>query len=283
MRIACVQLCTGLDIASNLAQASDMIRGAHSQGAHFIATPENTPILCQDIHALRAHAHFEGDQEAQHQSKALDFFSQLAAELKIHLLIGSMGVKVENTPHSLLYNRSYLINPQGKVNAHYDKMHLFDAQITATDSWHESANYQRGTHPVLTKVGTFTLGMSICYDIRFAALYRYYGQRNAHIITAPAAFTCPTGSAHWEVLLRARAIETHAYICAPAQAGYHEDGRKTWGHSMIISPWGEVLAHIEEQVPGFCCADVCLSTLQKARRKIPAWRLTHPFFSQPND
>ncbi len=263
MKAACIQLCSGTDIAANISAAETLIRAAHKDGADFIATPENTTLMQVDTKALFATIKPEA------KTKAIAHFSALAKELGIDLLIGSMAIKVEDRKAA---NRSFLFGPDGEIKARYDKINMFDVEINQIEIWKESANYRAGTKPVLTKAGGFKLGLSICYDLRFAALYKHYAQAGAQILTVPSAFTAVTGEAHWETLLRARAIETSSYVIAPAQGGLHEIGRSTWGHSMIIDPWGKIIDGLDHDRPGYCIADISREKLQDIRKKIPAWQ-----------
>ena len=263
MRAACVQLCSGTGEAANIAAADALIRAAAKDGAEFIATPENTTIMQISTKALFASITVEDN------NTAIAHFRALAKELGIDLLIGSMAIKLSDTKAA---NRSYLFGAGGEIIARYDKMHMFDVTINETETWQESANYTAGQTPVTADIGAFKLGMSICYDLRFAALYKYYAAKGTHLITVPAAFTAITGKAHWEVLLRARAIETSAYVMAPAQGGTHQNGRATWGRSMIIDPWGEIIAHLDGDAPGYCIADLDMDKLTDIRARIPAWQ-----------
>ena len=262
MRAACVQLCSSTEIEANLEAAERLIRAAYDQGARFIATPENTPIL-----QSRARELFKVIQP-EDQSLGARFFARLADELSIDLLIGSMAIKVSDTKAA---NRSFLFVRDGRIKARYDKMHLFDVTINEQETWKESATYQAGMKPTLVDVDGFSLGMSICYDLRFPALYKYYASNGANIMSVPSAFTPVTGKAHWKTLLRARAIETSSYVIAPAQGGMHADGRSTWGRSMIINPWGKIIASVDHDQPGFCVADMSVGEVEAVRGKIPAW------------
>lgn len=262
MRIAAIQLRSGTDIADNIEQASTLIRQAAADGARFIATPEMTHILQRSGKKL-----FEAIKPEE-QDLGVKVFGALAAELGIDLLIGSLAIL---TGDRRAANRSYLFGPDGAVKARYDKIHLFDVTISETETWKESRIYDGGDRSVMTSVGAAKLGLSICYDLRFPHLYRQYGQAGADIIAVPAAFTKPTGEAHWHTLLRARAIETGSFLIAPAQGGDHDDGRSTFGHSLIVGPWGEIIAELDTDAPGVLLADINLSEVEKARRKIPAW------------
>lgn len=262
MRVAAIQLRSGADIAANIKSASELIRQAASQGATFIATPEMTHILQRSGHKLFA-AILPEDEDP-----GVKAFSALSAELGIDLLIGSLAIQ---TGERRAANRSFLFGPDGTLKARYDKIHLFDVTISETETWKESNIYDGGDRSIMAEIDGAKLGLSICYDLRFARLFRHYGQSGAQIIAVPAAFTKPTGQAHWHTLLRARAIETGSFIIAPAQGGDHEDGRSTFGHSLIIDPWGEVIAELNHDEPGYLLADINLSMVEDARRKIPAW------------
>ena len=262
MRAACIQLCSTNNEQANLDAAENLIRAAHDKGAQFIATPENTPLIEKSKTRLFELISSEDD------SPAVPFFSGLAKELKIDLMIGSMAIKLSETKAA---NRCFLFGKDGNIRARYDKMHMFDVTINEEETWLESATYQAGLKPTLVDVGAFKLGMTICYDLRFADLYKYYAVKGANMMTVPSAFTRPTGKAHWKSLLKARAIETSSYILAPAQGGEHNKTRSTWGHSLIISPWGKVVASMDHDQPGFCVADLSMDEVHKTRNQIPAW------------
>ena len=260
MKAACIQITSSPVIEDNLKTAERYIRQAAEQGASFIATPENT-----------CHIRFPAVQKCESaytfdEHPAMPFFSALAKELEITLLIGSIAVKTEDK----LWNRSLLFAPDGELMTTYDKIHLFDVDLPTGESHKESDVMKPGEKLGISKISDdFTLGLSICYDLRFAYLYREMAQKGANILCVPAAFTVPTGKAHWEVLLRARAIETGSYVIAPAQVGEHEGGRKTYGHSLIINPWGEVLADGGES-EGIITADLDINKITEARTSIPA-------------
>ena len=271
MKIAAVQLRSGVNIDTNLAAADQLIRAAAKDGARFIATPEMTHILQRSPKRLFAQIKLES------QDKGLVFFAALAQELSVYLLIGSLAVLKSEGRAA---NRSFLFGPNGEILARYDKIHLFDVSVSRKETWKESAVYDRGDRAVTVDIEGAKLGLSICYDLRFAALYRDYAQAGVQIMTVPAAFTKPTGDAHWKALLRARAIETGSFVIAPAQGGLHEDGRTTYGHSMILGPWGDVLAEIDNDETGYITADVDLDEVSSARAKIPAWQHS-PDYEQP--
>ncbi len=262
MKIAAIQLRSGVDISDNIDVASTLIHEAASAGATFIATPEMTHNLQRSSRKLFATI------QPQSGDPGVEAFSALADELGVFLLIGSLAIK---TGENRAANRSFLFGPDGRIVATYDKIHLFDVSVSEEETWKESRIYDAGDRAVTADIEGAKLGLSICYDLRFPGLYRDYAQAGAEIITIPAAFTRPTGEAHWEPLLRARAIETGSFVIAPAQGGKHEDGRSTWGHSMIISPWGDILASFDHDEPGFISVDIDLNDVATARQKIPAW------------
>ena len=264
LRVAALQLRSGIEPAANRAHALPLIREAASAGARLIATPENTYRLDRNRErAVAAAGPEKGDGE-------LVAWARVAQEFGVWLLLGSAAIAAGN---GKVFNRSFLYTPDGKVAARYDKINLFDVSLGGGETYRESETVEGGGQAMLTQgpMGA-QIGLTICYDLRFAALYGAYARAGAEIITVPSAFTVPTGQAHWEVLLRARAIETSAFIVAPAQGGRHEDGRATWGHSMIVDPWGKVLATLDHDEPGFIIADLDLDQVAEARSKIPAWQ-----------
>jgi len=263
LKSAAIQLCAGIDVDANIAAASDLVRAAAADGARFITTPEMTHLLQKDPKALRIGV------RTMDEDPGVMAFSSLAADLSIHLLIGSLAILRED---GKIANRSLLFAPDGTLTAQYDKIHLFEAALSKSETYREADSYVAGDQPVIAKVGPLSLGLSICYDLRFPALYAGYARAGVDMIAVPAAFTVATGKAHWESLLRARAIETGAYIIAPAQGGLHADGRKTWGRSTIIAPWGEVITKLDSDMPGFICAEIEPMKVVQARQRIPAWR-----------
>lgn len=263
MKVAVIQLCTGVDVGENIASSSALIRAAAADGAEFIVTPEMTHFLQKNSPALRAGVRAMGEDAG------VAAYADLAAELSVHLLIGSLAILRDD---GKIANRSLLFAPDGTLQAQYDKIHLFEAALSKAEIYREADNYAPGQTPVKADVGSLSLGMSICYDLRFPSLYGHYGRAEVDMISAPAAFTVATGKAHWEILLRARAIETGAYVIAPAQGGHHADGRKTWGRSTIVAPWGEVVAKLDHDAPGFICAEIDVQNVKKARQRVPAWR-----------
>lgn len=260
---ACVQMNTQRDVAPNIIAASELIRAAHAQGARLIVTPENTTILEPNKEDALAKT------PAEEEHPGLPAFSNLAKELGIWLVIGSMPVKAEPTR---IANRQFVFNPQGQVVARYDKIHMFDVDLATGESHRESAQVRPGVEAVVADTPWGGLGLTICYDVRFAYLHRALAQAGANMLTGPAAFTVPTGEAHWHVLLRARAIETGCFVIAPAQWGTHAEGRQTFGHSLIVDPWGEVLADGGEGV-GVSLARIDTGRVAEVRGMVPS--LTH--------
>ncbi|MGK2873028.1 MAG: carbon-nitrogen hydrolase family protein [Alphaproteobacteria bacterium] len=262
---ACLQLNSSAVIAENIATVTALARQAASQGARFITTPEVTSIvtrLKEDV--IRASTF------AQDEDPAVAAFRALAAELRVWLLIGSIPVRVADTK---VANRCFLFGPKGQIAASYDKIHMFDVDLPNGERYRESKSFVPGQKAVLYDLPWGRLGLSICYDLRFPHLYRTLAKARADFLTIPAAFTKTTGEAHWHILLRARAIETGCFVLAPAQTGTHSgDGRKTYGHSLIIAPWGEILADAGEDV-GFILAEIDPERVAKARAQVPA--LTH--------
>jgi predicted amidohydrolase len=263
LTIACVQTNSKPDPADNIAEVGAMIRQAQAQGADLITTPEIVGMFEPD----RVGALAKARPEASHE--VLAAFRGLAAELGTWLLIGSISIKLSDDK---LSNRSFLIGPDGGIVARYSKIHMFDVQVGDGSTYRESKTYRPGAEAVLADTPWGTMGMTICYDIRFPALYRDLAQAGAGLIFAPAAFTKVTGEAHWHVLQRARAIENGCFIVSAAQVGTHARGRQTYGHSVIVAPWGEVLADGGTE-PGVVLAEVDLSAVDRARGKVPS--LTH--------
>ena len=261
LRAALVQLRTPATQAAALAQAEPLVRQAASAGAKLIATPEATNILQRDRSKL-----FEAVRPLD-QDECVLGLRALARELGVWILIGSALVRRED---GQLANRSTLVDAEGEVVATYDKIHMFDVDLPTGERHRESALYTPGERASVTETPWGKIGLSVCYDLRFPQLYRALAKAGAEIITVPAAFTRPTGEAHWEILLRARAIETGAFVLAPAQGGFHEDGRGTWGRSTIVGPWGEILAKAEDDEPGVVIAELDLDAVAKARAAIPA-------------
>ena len=258
---AAVQLRSTTDPKESVAQASALIREAAASGADYVQTPEMTNILQLNPKALFATIEPEQDNSSLEQLRAL------AAELGIWLHIGSMSVRLEATRAA---NRAFLIAPSGIVVARYDKIHMFDVDLAGGESYRESRVYRQGDSAVLAELPWCGLGFSICYDVRFPHLYRSLAQAGAHVLAIPAAFTRQTGEAHWHTLQRARAIENGCFVVAAAQGGTHADGRTTFGHSLIVDPWGNVIAEADNDEPGFIVAEIDVAEVEKARGRVPS-------------
>lgn len=265
--IALIQTRTPATAAAALSHVEPLIREAAAGGAKFILTPEGTNLLEQRRDRRGDVITDEGADVAVLGLQAL------AAELKIWLLIGSAIVRSGVSGDDRAANRSLLIDDTGAIVARYDKLHVFDVDLPNGETYRESANIRPGDAAAIADTPWGRLGLTVCYDIRFPHLFRQLAKAGADLIAVPAAFTVPTGEAHWETLLRARAIETGAFILAPAQGGTHEDGRKTWGRSSVVGPWGEVIAKLDHDEPGMLFASLDLDAVQRARQAVPA--LTH--------
>ena len=261
MKIALIQTRTPSTPEAALAHVLPMVREAAGFGARFIATPEGTNVLQKDRERLLPML------RPLDEDVVVTGLREAARDLGAWILIGSALVKREDGKAA---NRSVLVSPKGAVTATYDKLHMFDVDLPTGESSRESATYEPGERAVTAQADELKLGLSVCYDLRFPALYRALALAGAEVMTIPSAFTRPTGAAHWEVLMRARAIETGSFVLAPAQGGRHEDGRGTWGHSIAVAPWGEVLAGFDHDEPGVLVADLDLAAAAKARAAIPA-------------
>jgi predicted amidohydrolase len=261
-RAALVQMCSGRNVDRNVADATALIRQAAAGGAAYIQTPEVTTLM--ELETARLFAAVEPEEG----NRALAQFRQLASELGVWLHIGSMAVKVAADK---IANRSYLLGPDGTIAAHYDKIHMFDVDLPGGESYRESKNYAPGTRAVVAETPWGGLGFSICYDLRFPYLYRALAHAGARFIAIPAAFTKVTGEAHWHTLIRARAIETQCFVFAAAQGGRHEHGRDTFGHSLIVSPWGQILAEAGVE-PTVIYADIEVQAIADARQRLPSLR-----------
>jgi predicted amidohydrolase len=261
MKVALIQTRTPSTHEAALLHVLPLVREAAAGGATFIATPEGTNILQKDrAQLLPQLARLEDDI-------VVAGLRQAARDTGSWILVGSALVQRGDGKAA---NRSVLIAPDGAVTATYDKLHMFDVDLPTGESSRESATYEPGDRAATAQAGELKLGMTVCYDLRFPALYRALALAGAEVMTIPSAFTRPTGAAHWEVLMRARAIETGSFVLAPAQGGRHEDGRGTYGHSIAVAPWGEVLAHLDHDEPGVLFVDLDLGEAKKARTAIPA-------------
>jgi deaminated glutathione amidase len=259
-RAALVQMRTGRDVIGNINAAAKLVREAKLLGAEYVQTPEQTSLMELDRESLFAHI------VEEERDPALAAFQELARELAIHLHIGSLAVKI--SPEKAA-NRTFVIDPQGEIVARYDKIHMFDVNLANGESYRESNTYRPGESAVVVPLPFCKVGLTICYDVRFPALYRALAEAGANVLTVPAAFTKQTGEAHWHLLLRARAVETGCFVLAAAQGGHHENGRDTFGHSRIVDPWGRVIAEAGIE-PGVTVAEINLSLVDEARGRVPA-------------
>jgi len=264
---AMVQMRTGLLPGPSLEQGTKLVRQAAAEGADYVLTPEVSNMMQLNRKALFEHLAAEEDD------LSLKAYRALAKELNIHLHIGSLALRF--SPEKAV-NRSFLIGPDGNVLASYDKIHMFDIDLPDGESYRESANYQPGESAVISDLPWGRIGLTICYDVRFPALYRALAEAGASFLTVPSAFTKKTGEAHWHTLLQARAIETGCFVFAAAQAGLHENKRETFGHSLIVAPWGDILAEGGTD-PQVVMAELDLDDIGAARGRVPALHHDHPF------
>ena len=271
-KAACVQISSQLDMDANLEAASALVRDAADNGAQMVLLPENVSLMGTNREQALAMAM----PEARH--KALPVFTELAREKGVWLMVGSLSVRLDEAGggEDMLANRSLLISDQGEIMVRYDKIHMFDVNIEGGESHRESETYRPGAHAVVAATPWGGLGMTICYDLRFPYLYRSLAQAGAHFMSVPSAFTRVSGRAHWHVLLRARAVETGCYIFAPAQCGDHANDRQTYGHSLIIDPWGKILAEAGES-PCVIAADIDPSRVAAVRAMIPSLKHDRKF------
>jgi predicted amidohydrolase len=262
MRVAVLQMTSGIDPAANAAALVSGLEAAAAGGAAIAFTPEMTGLLDRD--RKRASATIVGEAD----DIVLAAAHEAAARLGLWVQLGSLALR-PGGDETRYVNRGFLIDDKGTIRVHYDKLHLFDVDLATGESWRESSAYAPGTGAVVAESPAGKLGLSICYDMRFPDLYRALSDAGAEILAVPAAFTVPTGQAHWHVLLRARAIEAACFVIAAAQVGIHEDGRATYGHSLVIDPWGEVLLDMGD-APGVGFAEIDLDRLRDIRARIPA-------------
>lgn len=261
MRIALFQMNSGIDPAANAEALDGAIGNAVRGGAVILFTPEMSGLLDRDRKRASAHLKTEGNDPV------LKAVRSAAAEHGIWVHLGSLALRSDDDSDRLV-NRGFVIDDAGEIRARYDKIHLFDVDLDTGESWRESAVYDAGKEAVVTDTPVGRLGLSVCYDLRFADLYRALSDAGATLLTIPAAFTVPTGKAHWHVLMRARAIESACFVVAAAQSGTHADGRETFGHSLVVDPWGEVLLDMGEGT-GVGFADLDSTRLEEVRRRIP--------------
>ncbi len=259
-KVACVQLTTGTDVSESLDLLEKHLLTAKRQGADLVVTPEQTLLMAKDKFSLFQNISYEDKDFGLRKLK------EIIKEVGLFVIIGSISIKYSE---DLALNRTYVFNPDADIVGIYDKIHMFDVSLNDGEKYHESKLYQPGEKLSVVSLPWCDVGLTICYDLRFPDLYRKLAQKGASIIVVPSAFTVTTGEAHWHTLLRARAIETGCYVLAPAQVGKHENGRVTYGHTMIISPWGEIISEITgEQSIAF--ADVDISLVENFRKKIPS-------------
>jgi predicted amidohydrolase len=261
VRVAALQMTSGMEPEANLEALATLAHQAAAQGAAYALSPEVSNVFAKDRDGLKS------TTWPWENSPTVARCAAIARDTGIHLHVGSMVVA---RPGSKYANRSVLFGPDGAVNATYDKIHLFDATLPGDREYRESATYVGGDTGVVGEAAGMKLGLSICYDVRFPALHPALAEAGAEVITVPAAFTVPTGEAHWEILLRARAIETGCWVIAAAQAGHHENGRSTYGHSMIIDPWGKIVGQLGGERPGVLVVDIDLNAVAEARGRVPA-------------
>ena len=262
MRIALFQARTGIDPQANAAELVGRVAEAAAGGAAMLFTPEMSGLLDRD--KARAARHVRNEAE----DPVLAAVRTAAREAGLWVHLGSLALRAE--AGDKLVNRGFVIDDKGEIRARYDKMHLFDVDLPTGESWRESASYRGGERPVLVETPLGPLGLSICYDLRFAGLYAGLSDAGATIFSIPAAFTVPTGEAHWHVLMRARAIEAGAFVVAAAQVGRHEDGRQTYGHSLVVDPWGKVLLDMGGDAPGLAFTDIDPAAVEEVRSRLPA-------------
>jgi predicted amidohydrolase len=261
VRVAALQMTSGTTPAANLEALAALAHEAAAGGAEYALSPEVSIAFAENREGLRAVA---GPWDG---NPAIVRCARIAREAGLHLHLGSLAVA---RPDGRFANRSVLFRPDGSIAATYDKIHLFDATLPGLREYRESATYAAGDTAVVADAAGLRLGFTICYDLRFPALHRALAGAGAQMIAVPAAFTVPTGAAHWDILLRARAIETGCYVIAAAQAGQHENGRATYGHSMIVDPWGKVLGQLGGDGPGVLVAEIDLKAVVEARERVPA-------------
>jgi len=261
LRIAALQMTSGTSPEPNLDALEALAREAAGQGAHYALSPEVSVVFAENREGLAAVA---GPWDG---NPAIARCAGIARDTALWLHLGSLAVAL---PDGRFANRSVLFRPDGTIAATYDKIHLFDATLPGLRQYRESDTYAGGDRAVVADLGPIKLGLTICYDVRFPALHHALATAGAGLIAVPAAFTVPTGQAHWDVLLRARAIETGCFVIAAAQAGQHQNGRATYGHSMIVDPWGKILGELDGETPGVLVTDIDPAAVAEARGRVPA-------------
>ena len=276
MRVAAVQMTSTRDVPANLREAGRLVADAARQGAKLVVLPENFSFLgATDADRVAAVEPF-GDGPAQR------FLAETAERLGIWIVGGTIPIRDRGDGGDRASSRSLLVGPDGRVAAHYDKIHLFDVDIPGREErYRESATVVPGAQPMVTTTPLGRLGMAVCYDVRFPELFRVLQAQGAEVFSLPSAFTAPTGRAHWELLVRARAVENLCYVLAPAQSGTHDNGRETYGDSMIVDPWGHVVARVAEAGPGLAVAEIDRTLQHELRGRFPA--LSHRKFQVTSD
>jgi predicted amidohydrolase len=266
LKVGLIQITASDQPQDNLKTVLEMIRDAHSKGAQYILTPEVTNCISLDRGHQRQVLNFQQDDPS------LKAYQEIAVVLGIWLLVGSLAIKTHDADERFA-NRSFMIGPDGRIIAQYDKIHMFDVALSDTETFQESKGYRPGDKAVLAECDFAKVGLTICYDVRFSQLYRDLAQADAQIITVPAAFSPISGAAHWHALLRARAIETGCYILAPAQTGHHDasvgNKRQTYGHSLAVNPWGEIIADASTDI-GITIVEIDMEQVETARKRIPS-------------
>jgi len=260
-RIALLQMTAGIDPAENARILSAGVAEAAQGGATMLFTPEMSGLLDRDRERARAHVVPEADNPALAEVRAA------AKDEGIWVALGSLAI---DRPDGLWANRTFLVAPDGSIAARYDKIHMFDVQLATGESWRESAAYAPGEQVVTAETPLGKLGFAVCYDVRFPALFEELGRQGCDVIAIPAAFTVPTGKAHWHLMMRARAVEASAYVVAAAQVGTHQDGRQTYGHSLVVDPWGEVLLDMGGETAGLGFAELDPARIAEVRAQLPS-------------
>ncbi|RXF70817.1 carbon-nitrogen hydrolase family protein [Hansschlegelia zhihuaiae] len=268
---ACLQMRSGMTVAANVDEAVRLAREAASGGASYLQTPEMTNVL------VRSREELFDRILPEEADPALAAFQELARVLKVWVHVGSLAIRLEGERAA---NRAFVIDPSGEIVARYDKIHMFDVDLPDGESWRESQTYRAGEQAVVVDLPWGRLGLTICYDVRFPTLHRALAENGAELLASPAAFTRKTGEAHWHVLLRARAVENGAFVIAAARGARHEDGRETYGHSLIVDPWGRVLAEGGEE-PSVIMAEIDVSKSPDIRKRIPSLENGRRFAVQP--
>jgi len=261
-RVALLQMTSGIDPAVNAAAIADAARAAKAGGASMLFTPEMCGLIDRD--RARATPHIVAPEDNPVLAAACD----VAAEQGIWVVLGSLAVRVEGEERAA--NRTFVIDAKGQIAAHYDKIHMFDVDLATGESWRESRAYRPGEEVVTVETPAGRLGLAICYDLRFPALFEALGRARCDLIAIPAAFTVPTGAAHWHIMQRARAIEASAYVVSAAQVGTHQDGRATYGHSLVVDPWGDVLLDLGGETAGLGFAEIEPQRLAEVRAQLPS-------------